>query len=426
MKHKFLFKSLTKQGGKAQFTLMLPFGGGPLSMDALMREEVLAQIALAAAEPGRQTESLGVGLASQYGAQPARIDFDTVNELLPKPEDYYRKDYRALSATLAPCYGLDFSTAGVLEKAVGMLKGQTVYTDHYYYSVHNWVGVVEDAKWDGGDEAGKGVPGINATLKLDSKKDPMLVRGVAMEPPAVHSCSVTVLFEFEFSHPDLVEEGRFWQLLGEEVGGQIVRLVVTAILGFWEISFVFQGAQEENKQIPAPAGAGDAGVTDADADMGRRDRERLGASPEQQREGRTTVIVSNERKTALGITAEGNNIPDEQVLAIVDGLVSQAAAGRVLLDGRRAECKRLATLATLGSAEGQLAAPLATLIDGASGETLEGLITMYSEQATARFGATCPQCHTAGLTIRSSVEDTLGQPAAGNKPPAPSTSSTIF
>ena len=79
----------------------------------------------------------------------------------------------------------------------------------------------------------------------------MLVRGVAMEPPAIHSASVTVLFEFDFSHPDLVEEGRFWQLLGEEVEGEIVRLIVTTILGYWEISLVFQGAQEENKQLPA-------------------------------------------------------------------------------------------------------------------------------------------------------------------------------
>ncbi len=59
-----------------------------------------------------------------------------------------------------------------------------------------------------------------------------------------------MLFEFDFSHPDLVEQGRFWQLLGEEVEGQIVRLIVTVILGFWEISLVFQGAQEENKQQP--------------------------------------------------------------------------------------------------------------------------------------------------------------------------------
>ncbi|HEX8097603.1 MAG TPA: hypothetical protein VF507_06185, partial [Pyrinomonadaceae bacterium] len=250
MKNRFKFLSMSAAGGKAQFTMMLPFGGAHLSVEAAMRERILADIRLAAAEPGKQFESMGVGRASQYGAQPANISFDTVEELLPKPEDYYYKDYRAISATLAPCYGLDFSKPGVLEAAVPMLKGQTVYKDHWFYSVDGWVGVVSEAAWDAkGDQVGGGTAGINAKLKLDSKKDPMLIRGVAMEPPAVHSCSVTVLFEFEFSHPDLVEQGRFWQLLGEEVEGQIVRLVVTAVLGFWELSLVFQGAQEENKQV---------------------------------------------------------------------------------------------------------------------------------------------------------------------------------
>ena len=426
MKNKFKFFSLSQVGGKAQFTMMLPFGATQLSLEAAMRDAVLSQIRLAAAEVGKETESLGAGIASQYGAQPARIEFDTVDELLPKPEDYYHKDYRAISATHAPCYGLDFSKPGVLEKATGMLKGQTVYKDHYFYSVDGWVGVVSESSWDGKDEAGAGVPGINARLKLDSKKDPMLVRGVAMEPPAIHSCSVTVLFEFDFSHPDLVEEGRFWHLLGEEVEGHIVRLIVTLIIGFWEISLVFQGAQEENKQIPgSPSVPYDVEVADTDAGLkrGQRDKERMGAvSPEQTREERTTVKLNAGRKTALGITAEGEDFPDEQVLAIVDGLVSQAAAGRVLRDARRAECLRLATLAECGNKEGaQLDPALAKLIGGAEGDDLEGLIKLYDSKAAAQFTATCPKCHTTGITMRSSVEGAdavtnLGRPATINQP----------
>lgn len=412
MKNKFEFLSLSQKGGKAQFTMMVPFGGAHLSIETAMRERLLADIRLAVATPGKQVESLGVGRASQYGAQPARTEFDSLADLLPKPEDYYYKDYRAISATLAPCYGLDFSSPGVLENAVPMLKGQTVYKDHCFYSVDGWVGVVSESLWDAkGDKVGGGIPGINATLKLDSVKDPMLVRGVACEPPAIHSCSVTMLFEFEFSHPDLVEEGRFRQLLGEEVGGEIVRLIVTLIIGIWEISLVFQGAQDENKQIPdAPSVTADMETTDTDAELRRAERQRMGASPEQHRERTTTVKLNAARKAALGIATEGEDFPDEQVLTIVDSLAARAAAAATMLTARRAECLELARLATLGGAEGTLAAPLAAVINKAEGEDLEGLVKMYREQAATHFTATCTKCGTTGLKARSSVEDTTGQP----------------
>jgi len=411
VKNKFKFTSLSLTGGKAQFTMMLPFGGTQLSLEAAMREALLAEIRLAATEVGKQTESLAVGVSSQWGAQPAPIDFETVDELLPKETDYYYKDYRAISATLAPCYGLDFSKPGVLEASVEKLKGQTVYKDHYFHSVDGWVGVVSEASWDAKGENAGGISGINARLKLDAKKDPMLVRGVAMSPPAIHSCSVTVLFEFDFSHPELVEQGRFWHLLGEEVDGQIVRLVVTVILGYWEISLVFQGAQEENKQQPATPSIPDDVVTDDEAELGMRDKKRMGASPDT-REERKTVKLNALRKQGLGITAEGEEFPDEQVLSIVDGLVSQAAVGAALTTSRRVECLRVATLAECGAADGQLDATLAKIINASQGDDLEGLIKLYSAKAESRFPHTCQSCGTK-TEGRSSVEERAGLPDAG-------------
>jgi hypothetical protein len=424
VKNKFQFISLSQVGGKAKFTMMLPFGGAHLSLEAAMRERLLADIRAAAAEPGKQFESMGVGRVSQYGAQPAQIEFDSVDELLPKPEDYYYKDYRAISATLAPCYGLDFSKPGVLEAAVPMLKGQTVYKDHWFYSVDGWVGVVSETAWDAkGDQVGGGIAGINAKLKLDSKKDPMLIRGVAMEPPAIHSCSVTVLFEFEFSHPDLVEQGRFWQLLGEEVDGQVVRLIVTLILGFWELSLVFQGAQEENKQVPAlPSIPGDVEIDDDEAELGQRDRRRMGASPQANSEGRTTVKLTAEQKAKLGISVEGEEVEDRLVLSAVDGLAARAAAGDTLTAARRAECLRVATLAECGNEEGaQLDPTLAKLINGAQGDDLEGLVTLYTKKAAAHFTATCQKCGTTGLQARSSFENAEEMERAGGVKQTPAT-----
>ena len=403
--------------------MMLPFGAGSLSLGEAMRDRLLADIRLAASEIGKQAESLGTGIASQYGAQPAPLHFETVDELLPKESDYFYKDFRAISASLAPCYALDFSTPGVLEPSTSMLAGQTVYKDHCFYSVDYWVGAISQSVWDAKDTAGRGVPGINVTLKLDSKKDPWVVRGVAMNPPAVHSFSVTVMFEFEFSHPDLVEQGRFWNLLMEEVDGELVRLIVTKIEGYWEGSLVFQGAQEENKQIPADPAS--AGGEDDEAELAQKAKKRMGASPEQQTERRTTVKLTTERKAALGITDQGEEFPDERVLTIVDSLAARAAAGEVMLGARRAECLRLATLAECGVLEGQLNAALSTIINSAQGDQLEGLITMYQEKAGAQFTATCTNCGTTGLTARSSVEDRTSQPQKPGKP-APHRLGSVF
>lgn len=431
MKNRFKFLSLSAKGGRAKFRMMMPFVGAQLSLDSMMREQIIASIKLAASEVGKEVESLGVGIVSQWGAQPAPIQFNTVEELLPKETDYYYKDYRAISATLSPCYGLDFSKPGVLEAAVPLLKGQTVYKDHSYYSVDGWVGVVSESSWDAKGADSGGVPGINVQLKLDSKKDPMLVRGVAMQPPAVHSTSSTVLFEFEFSHPDLVEEGRFWQLLMEEVDGELVRLIVTKIDGFWEQSLVFQGAQEENKQLPAPEGADDqiednAGGEDEEELGARRtkDKERMkaGSKPGQQQKERKTVKVSQSRKELLGLTTiEGEEIADEVVLQAVEQLGAKVKTGDAMLSAARTECLRLATLATVGG-EGQLPQALADVINAAGPEQIQGLTKMYAGQAEAKFPQTCQSCGHANLKGRSSVEDRAGLSTEGKATELPEVS----
>jgi hypothetical protein len=402
--NKFKFLSLSATGGKAQFTMMLPFGGAHLSLEAVIRDAILAQIKLAASKVGEEITSMGVGQVSQYGAQPAPIAFNTVDELLPKESDYYYKDYRAISATLSPCYGLDFSKPGVLKESVEMLAGQTVYKDHCFYSVDYWVGVVSGVTWDEkGADVGD-IPGINAKLKLDSKKDPMLIRGVACEPPAVHSVSVTVLFEFEFSHPDLAEEGRFWQLLMEEVGGQLVRLIVTKIHGYWEISLVFQGAQEENKQLPA------SGV----------DKEQMSADGGSilQTQRSETVKLTPEQRALLGLSdTVAEDVPETILLPALTQLGARAQAGDALMETARAECRRVARLAILGSEEGTLPPAIDSLVNKADVTELAGLTADYNRQVALRFP-------NGG---RSSVEETavvhqaggIEQPTQAAKPVKP-------
>jgi hypothetical protein len=406
VKNKFQFLSLTRSGGKAQFTMMMPFGGQHLSLDAAMREAIFANIRAAAAEPGKQTESLGVGSASQ-AAPTSPANFETLEDLQPKEADYIYRDFRAISAAPFNCYGLDFSKPGVLKASTPLLANQTVYKDHIYWSVDRWIGVISESAWDEAGAQSEGVAGINVKLKLDWKKDPWTARGLLMEPPAIHSFSVTLLFEFDYSHPDLVEEHRFWSMLGEEVNGQVVRLIVTKIIAYWEGSLVFQGADEYAKQLPGADGAGASQSSTAGAQ-----------GPTPQQEERTTVKLTAEQKQRLGIAAEGEEFPDAVVLGALEGLAAQAQAGSVLLGARRAECLRVATLATLGSEEGELTPALKNVIERSQGEDLEGLITMYSEQAADRFPTTCQSCQKPVKLTRSSVEGSAAVEQAGGVRPA--------
>ncbi len=127
-------------------------------------------------------------------------------ELLPEivnsfDEDFVTVTYRAISSTVLADRPIDFTNKAMLKKSVSALDGQTVFKDHNTV-VDNWVGRVTKAYWDTKTE---GVPpGINAELRLDIVKDPMTVRGVLQG--AIHSASITVTFEWEPSHPNLMYE----------------------------------------------------------------------------------------------------------------------------------------------------------------------------------------------------------------------------
>jgi len=238
---KHLQISLGNRSGKVR--LHLPFGQtlavtrpasvGPLSDDQMAK----LTAKLAAKESLSADDFVDAGLT-----------FDQIN---PLDSDFIYPQFRALSATLIPGYFLDFTKPGMLEAAAPLLQGQTVYTDHVYWRVANWIGAVNQSTWDAkGDQVG-GVPGINVELKIDWKMNPKIARGLLMKPPAIHSVSATVDFEWDASHPDLLEQGIFFRNLGQDIDGEIVRILVTKIVAFYELSLVFQGANpESNEHLP--------------------------------------------------------------------------------------------------------------------------------------------------------------------------------
>ncbi len=291
--------------------------------------------------------------------------------IVPRDDDYIYPLFRALSQTVIEGYWIDYSRPGVLEESTPLLARQTVYADHHFWNVEKWLGVVNESSWDAEGLNSDSVPGINVELKIDALLNPRIARGLLMQPPAIHSASVTVLFEYEYSHPNLVEEGRFWDLLGEEVNGDLVRLIATKILAYWELSLVFQGADRGAKQLPPRAGGSGAEAF---------------ASPAHARSFGPPFLIENPPVLSATGTGEREVLTPPSAADDIAELREAAEVGRRLMDDARAECRRLAALATLGPDENELPAPLRTIIERADLEQLTELTAMYRQQTSRRFG----------------------------------------
>jgi hypothetical protein len=195
---------------------------------------------------------------------------------------------------------------------------------------------------------------------------------------------------------------------------------------------VFQGAQEENKQLPAPEGANDEdedGVGEGAEELALKDKQRMsgGIKPGEKQKGQTTVKVSQTRKEILGLAShEGEEIADEVVLQAVEQLGAKAKTGDAMLGAARTECLRLAKLAITGSAEGQIPQALADVINSAGSDQIQGLTQMYSAQAEEKFPMTCQSCGKQQLSGRSSIEDRSKLPRTSQKAPAVRSGNTIF
>lgn len=405
------FHLLSQDKKRASFKLVLPFGGAFVAGVSPAAAEVMRSLRRNAA-PGAVAPS---SLAPPAQAAPA---FETFEDVKPKDGDYIYPLFRALSQTLIRGHWIDFSEPGVLEESVPLLEGQTVYKNHNFWDVEQWLGAVNRSVWDAAGEGAGGVPGINAELKIDWKVNPLVARGLLMTPPAIHSVSVTVESEFEYSHPELAEKGpwAFSDMLGEEVNGEVVRFIVKRVLSYWEISLVFKGADDlaefgdvaevarESFAARAAAGAGKPPAPTAH-----------GTAKESE-----TVKLNASLKAALGLAGhEGEDLPEDLVLPRVEELARRAADDRAAADrlagAARAECLRVATLAEAGG-DGQLPAPLAEIINSAGPDQLLSLTALYTEKAASKFTSTCQHCGVAaGAGARSSLETPPAEAGAGRQ-----------
>lgn len=377
------FKILSLEKRLCSVRMQAPFTGGAIRADENLQKRIEAI----------------VSQANSFDNEIPSRDF------VPAESEAIYVDFRALSKTIVEGYWIDWTRDGVLEEGVKLLQNQSVYPNHNFWDIYKALGSVSQASWDAEGKNFGGVPGINATYKIDALMNPRIARGLLWKPPYIHSTSLTVLFEFEFSHPKLVEDRKFWNLLGEEVDGEIVRLIVTKIREIWEASLVFQGADRLAKQDIDAAG---------EEDFENEDYENFSAAadiPPANSDEEKTMKLTKEQKAQLGIEFDGEDVPEGELLKAAESLAAQnakhdpakfaeleakAKAGDVLVTKQRAEVKRLATLAELGSEDGELDEVVSMQIEEADADKLVKLESYYQKKVGDKFPA-------GG---RSSMEDT--------------------
>ena len=194
-----------------------------------------------------------------YGFWGGDIDYNTyypdlkLGDLHPKEDEFINPLFRLLSATIvSKNYNpTDFSIPGVLKASMPLLLGQTVNCDHST-DIGNAIGAVSKVTWQGAYKADNGfmIPaGINGVLKIDGKANPRIARGILMDPPSIHSNSVTVQFRWDKSHPEM-DDRDFYEKLGTyDAKGNMIRRMVTEIVRYMETSLVSHGADSFAQKI---------------------------------------------------------------------------------------------------------------------------------------------------------------------------------
>jgi hypothetical protein len=275
--------------------------------------------------------------------------------------------FRALSKVVLENRGIDFTKGNVLKASTSKLIGKPVFTNHQTYFVEAALGAVNSAWWD---EGGKEIPpGINSEIKIDGWENSRVARGLTMKPPSINALSVTVAFEFDYSHPQLVEEKRFWPLLGEEVDGQIVRIIATDIVDYLEASLVFRGEDPWAKQLSKRKR------------LKKIEKKRVDKNMKLTNKQQAVLGLSSSEVSEHQLLERAVELAEAQVSAQeIAELSARAAEGEKLLEGKRAEVESLAVAVEFGGREGELNPVLANAIKTAGAADLLSLETDYRKR----------------------------------------------
>jgi hypothetical protein len=316
-----------------------------------------------------------------------------------------------------------------LQDAVDLFSNLTILKDHMF-SVDNWLGRTEGAFWD---TTTAGAPfGITGMMRLDTKSDPKVVRGLLSG--ALDSVSVTISFDYEKSHPKM-NDSEFFMNLGEVVDGKTVQALVTKINRVYELSVVWQGADQFAKTVndgtintpgipnsqslqPTTSSlkeesvdpkklAALLGLTLGDNPTEAQITEALQESLKKHKELETklteTATAAAELQTQVTALTTAVTDKTNEVTALnttVEELKPQAELGTKFLADTRSEALRLYNLC-----EDKKATPaMQTLIGNANLEVAQSFIGTYKDRAEQIAPLKCTKCGCTELSRQAAKQ----------------------
>lgn len=336
--------------------------------------------------------------------------------------------FRMLSKSFIQSHLLDFSEGDVLQEAVELFNTK-IFKNHNT-DIENSIGLVINARFSESFRH-TNIAGIDADYKIYKKFGEDIADRI--EADVLDSTSVGVRFAWKKSHPKL-KGASFFDHLGYEVDGHIVRLIITKILRVPETSIVYAGADPNAKKLTF-AGEFDRLIlketSEADEQIFKNE------DLEQEKQG---VNVENENLEAENLSLRNENARLETELkdakeqagkfaykhAEAEKLVTELQADKErLLDiahdkerlveiGEKTEKNlREQAAASYKLLYGDKAKPemLEQLASGTM-ETVEFLAEEFRQKLEELHPARCPNCN-AKLTRASSVESKDFNPPAG-------------
>lgn len=283
-------------------------------------------------------------------ATPA--DFD------PAKDEFIEPVFRLLSACIVSKNYMptEFSEE-VIKASMPLMVGQTVNCDHST-DIGNAIGSVLDVAWqDAYVDGGKKIPGgMNGILRIDAKANPRIARGINMDPPSIHSNSVTVQFEWKPSH-EFEHPWEFWDKIGTyDDKGELVRRIVTRIISYKETSLVSHGADPYAQKIEKGKIINPGYADSVYNSFSEQIKEKMSRSYSYQSfkeidvtEGdHKTSINNNEGEQKNSITLNQNNSMPEALQQFLDqlfgdGMISLSEGATASTELALTEVKRLIT-----------------------------------------------------------------------------------
>lgn len=374
-------------------------------------------------------------LASQEIKQLSISAPEKLEDLMPKDSDYVNIPFRSLTAKYLgeSGYFLDFSQENVLKDSIplimtaengGQRKKPLKVQRNHSFDIEDTLGTVPKAWWDNSEEFS--APGINVMSRLDWKMYPNEVRKLLSNPPLIESSSWAFMFSWQQSHPDM----KWWQfmdLLGHEVDGEVVCLIVTEISEYYHFGLVWAGGDDEAVQtgqtpLNPPlkkGGLGGLPVPYSDVVTTELDKKTKIKQPSKE-EMMEEIIIKNlsSFQDVLGLdgvsdeaellsAVQGLNDAVEKLRKDVKTLKPKAELGETYLKDTREEVLRLAKIVH----NGELEETREELILKANLETLQMLEKDYRTQEAKLFPSFCQDCGSQNIQLRSSREEA---PAEGD------------